>query len=198
MGRNRKRPNEYGQWQCTFCYKWKDPDQFYQSGSNSNGLQSRCIDCMRISQAANHLVNNTSGVYLETYFPFAEDEELEDFIEVLKEWKKYPASSRAGKIMADNVREWLTFFEAQNPNTNPLTKTPQKKSSRRTKVPETTEAWATPGTATKVGGYEVTFVGPPVPDSRPGWWTLLPSEMTDAQYEDWSISGQPDDPAERA
>jgi hypothetical protein len=122
---------------------------------------------------ANHLANGLS-VYLETIFPYAEDEQLKDFAEVLIEWKQYPPTSKAGKIMADNVREWVTFFEDQAPDVTPRTRRPSDSKAEWTEPDRTKGDWTTPGTTTKVGGYEATFLGPPIEEGPPAWFANFP------------------------
>jgi hypothetical protein len=205
MGRDRKRPDEHGRYQCTLCLVYKDRDQYYASSSSANLLQSRCIDCMKLTQAANHLATGIP-VYLETYFPYATRDQLNDFAEVLKEWKRYPISSRAGKIMMDNVREWLTFFRDQDVATgsvSPRTKVPSGGSADDLHEPEPLN-WAKPGvkakpgtTITVPGGYVAQVLGPPKEVEKPSWYDKWPDDMTDREFTVWRMAGLPKDPSER-
>ena len=40
-----QKPNEFGQWQCSKCKKWKWDYEFYRNPYKKNGLQSWCSTC---------------------------------------------------------------------------------------------------------------------------------------------------------
>lgn len=46
-GRKPKRPDSQGRYFCPGCETWKDPDQYHKRRQSSNGLNTRCIQCVR-------------------------------------------------------------------------------------------------------------------------------------------------------
>jgi hypothetical protein len=191
MVRARKASNEEGQWQCTLCNKWKDPEEFYKSQTSSSGLTARCKLCMKITQITWKLANGRDTNW--PIFPFATDDELDQFTKVLLEWHRFPAATPSGRIAVENLRKWLEYFEGQTyAGPRPVASGPP--------IQATGPIWRSltetkPGSTVRVGQYETQMLGPP-PD-KDAWMTKRPGEMTEAEYAEWADSGLPSDPAER-
>lgn len=187
MGRRRKEPDENGRWRCSVCEEYRRADQFYKAKNTSNGLMSRCIRCMKVTQIAIALKNKEPFSW--DFFPLATDDELDEFSVVLLDWYTMPKYRREYQRTKKTLQDWLRRFERQEEETAGIF----VPDGRRTELPRTT-----PGTTAKVGDYEVQLLGPPVEAVKPSWWDKHPMDMDQDEFTEWMVSKTDSDPAKRS
>jgi hypothetical protein len=194
MGRMQKRPNEHGQWRCTLCKEWKDPEEFYGATNTSNLLTAQCIVCLRTMRWAKQVVAGKDPNWDE-FYPVATDDQIDEFRFLLEQMGTYSTRSQIGKVFQERVvamrktldREQVAYIETI------------VQPDRWNEPERTTAVRPKPGQAVTVpGGYEVQLLGPPPSEEKPTWWDKQPLDMTDDEYREWMVSDTPSDPAERS
>lgn len=77
-GRPPKLPNSRGQWQCTKCKDWKDPNEFYKNVRTLNQLSSWCKLCLNEAQTERYtrLAAEREAAKVREFWPGAPDDKL--------------------------------------------------------------------------------------------------------------------------
>lgn len=112
MGRNRKRADHQGRWQCSDCKEWKHHSEFYP-GPLLNGLQSSCKDCQRGRIRANDAKRRWKKQMweLQGEFPWADLVELVDML-VLRN-RLYEAVDMYGENNMDTKYAQVAYSHAR-------------------------------------------------------------------------------------